>query len=326
MSDRTLEILGALSEDLDAPLLARRVGTDRLIVLAPSVPSQVLAALGALADPRIVAPFDEINVEGRPFALVEHVGFLDLYQLDTGARLLPGQALYLICRAATLLARAHEAGVAHGGLSPASLRLLPDGDLCIVGARGGSLASDVRALREIAERLLRVHELGELPPRLQGLLQEWPAEMPAVVEHLSDHAATALDLEGLRAPDPALYAHPLQGQQLKLEPAGPAPVPPKVRVAGIGAITLLLGLAGGFYLGWSPVGPLEVSVIGLSDVEITCEPIRASDSVLKLQAPARCRVTGERPSGEAFTGELDIMMSGRYVCRTTEGALRCDER
>ena len=141
-----VQVLGALGEGLDAPLLVETIPDKGRLVLAAAGSPELRATLRALGELRILAPTLVVQAEGRELGVFPYVAGLDLYQIDEQGRLLPGLAFRLVAKVAALLSVAHEAGMAHGDLSPASVRVLPDGEVCIVGFKGGEASADLMAL------------------------------------------------------------------------------------------------------------------------------------------------------------------------------------
>lgn len=320
-----VQVLGALGEGLDAPLLVETFPDKGRLVLAAAGEPALRSALRALGEPRILTPSAVVQADGRELGVFPYVAGLDLYELDDRGRLSPGIALRLVAKVAALLAIAHEAGIAHGDLSPASVRVLRDGDVCLVGFQGGEPSEDLPALRAIAEHLLRVQEAPELAGRLRALLESWPTTATKLVQVLDDHVSAIWSVPSLAPENPPLFEHPLAGRTVKLSIGAAPSAPPKVRVAGIAALTLVLGVAGGYSLAWSPAGSPELSVLGASQVQVDCDPVVREGARLGEQA-TRCRVIAEMSSGETLHGEVDMTVTGGYLCRPHQGALRCTER
>ena len=87
-----------------------------------------LAALAALRHPNVVTVYD-VGEEpgGQPFLVLEKVGGATLAELlSGGGPLAPDRAAGLFAQAASGLAAGHAAGIAHGDVKPANLRIEVD--------------------------------------------------------------------------------------------------------------------------------------------------------------------------------------------------------
>jgi len=87
-----------------------------------------LAALAALRHPNIVAVYDVgEDPQGRPFLVLERVGGATLAELmDRSGGLAPDRAARLFAQVAEGLAAGHAAGIVHGDVKPANLRVEAD--------------------------------------------------------------------------------------------------------------------------------------------------------------------------------------------------------
>lgn len=287
-------MLGALGGGALAPLLAEQSGggSKRLVVLTRA--SEGIEALAGVGHAGIVAPHEVVDTAAGRLAVTVFVPGFDLDELGE----LPAEvACAILQEVRGILDAVHQAGLAHGGLTPASVRVGPDGRVRLVGFRGGDPERDAVALEELAEVLD-----AELPS----------AAAPSVLGvYLAERGPP---------PSPQLEVHPASGMVLR--PGAPQATP-KARVASIAALTLLLGLGAGVFLRPVPV-VVEVEVPGASVVVVECPGIglRVEASGPRVRVPdaeGSCTVSA---SGGG-TGVLDVDRAGRYRCSDVGGQLRC---
>lgn len=328
-----VRVLGGLSPTAGAPLLVQRVISEPgYLVLVRPASIVVGARLRTLGSARLVGDLLITESGARTYAIQPWVGGLDLYQIRSRSPdgLPEPVALAIVAQIVGALRAAHQIDVGHGALGPESARLDSDGVVRLVGFRGGEPHHDVRALREVVIHLLGFDEGASCSAELQQLLDSWPVELDAVHLRLMDllpPGPTSLTV-GLVPPGlaPTVHPNPLSGQTLDLF-APPRPsAPPKVRVAGIAGLTMLLGLAAGWFMAPSAGVPASgrVSVHGATEVRVDCEPfVRAGDTV-RLDADTSCRVSGTMADGLRLHGEIDGSLIERYRCLPSTGALKCD--
>lgn len=103
--------------------------------------------------------------------------------------------------------------------------------------------------------------------------------------------------------------------------------PPKARLAAVGAVTLLLGLAAGILFGRATApGTVVVSVPGARAVGATCGDLTSKTRGAELALPiglARCTLRAEFEAGRIEETTVDAGRPGRYLCRPHQGGLRC---
>lgn len=115
----------------------RRVAVKRLSVPTTLTPTERRAwmaqiertaqAIGRLKHPNIAAIYDVGQENWQPFLVMDLLPGQTLRQRLREGPLPPGEAARVLSQAAAALDAAHDAGLAHGGLKPASVRLLPNG-------------------------------------------------------------------------------------------------------------------------------------------------------------------------------------------------------
>lgn len=142
------------------------------------------------------------------------------------------------------------------------------------------------------------------------------------------------DDEGLPV-DPIDRSHPLAGTVIDLDPPA-APAAPRVHVARIGAVMLLLGLASGLALApaRSPHAILEVR--GARHATLLCGEAKwvaqhATSDVLTLihpGGPALCTLDALTTDRQSALVDVDLRPGGRYRCGVTgpPGSLSCEAR
>lgn len=328
-----IRVLGGLTPDPGAPLLVQRVVSEPgYLVLVRPASIVVGARLRTLGSARLVGDLLITESVAKTYAIQPWVGGLDLYQIRSRSPegLPEPVALAIMVQVVSALRVAHQSDVGHGALGPESARLDSDGIVRLVGFRGGEPTHDVQGLRDLVIHLLGVDDGASCSAELGHLLDSWPVELDEVHLRLMDllpPGPTSLTA-GLVPPGlaPTVHPNPLSGQTLDLF-APPRPTaPPKVRVAGIAGLTLLLGLAAGWFMAPSAgvPAPGQVWVQRATEVRVDCEPfVRAGDTVL-LDADTSCRVSGTMPDGARLHGEIDGSLIERYRCLPSTGALRCD--
>lgn len=246
MAATRYRVIGALGGGGFAPLLAEAIFPDgyaRRVVLHRPGPAEAWA-LASVISPHVVAEEGRVETSQGRFAVSPWVGGADLDALLEGG-LPPRARAELLLQAARGLRSAEAAGVAHGALSGATLRVDPSGTVRLLGFRGAG-ASDREELWELG----RAGD-EDLPSELAALLSAPPASWDEAERRL-EALIPALPGPALaeRAAAPAevrLHPHALAGAELQEAPP-PPPVPARVRVAATAALTLLLGLLAGALL------------------------------------------------------------------------------
>lgn len=242
-------VLGALGPDLSDPLLAEaldaegqvceRVVLDRVRPLQPQRDVQQLGSAMAVTQRRVV------QVEQGTWAVVPFVPGLDLVDLrDRHPDGVPErEALTLLADVLWILRRVAEGGQHHGGLGGGSVRIGPDGVVRVLGWRGGTEADDCQALADLYELLCGAE--GENMAKLDA----WPSTLDGVAERLVTGSVSLRAWVGpiLDARPATLVDHPLGGVVLA-EVDTHGRLPDKVRLAAVGAVTLLLGIAISYFL------------------------------------------------------------------------------
>ena len=114
------------------------------------------------------------------------------------------------------------------------------------------------------------------------------------------------------------------------KPAASDP-PPKVRVAAIAALTLLLGVGIGVSLppvpGWfGGASSPSVAVSGAASLVVDCDPFEHGGEQVDFSQAVTCRVMAKMTDGTTAEGALDGSLTGRYHCDAEDGGLRCTER
>src|SRR5438067_1530621 len=142
-------------------VLARRFNDD--LTVRQRFIGETLAAAPLSAHPHTVTLYDVGDWEGQAYAVMDYLprGSLEERLQQEGAQP-PDQVIVWIDQAAATLDAAHEAGIAHGEVKPANLRLDAQGDVQLAefGAAGalplahGSPAGDRYALGIVAFELL----------------------------------------------------------------------------------------------------------------------------------------------------------------------------
>lgn len=89
-------------------------------------------AAARLNDPRIAAVYDVLDVDGRPFIVMEWVEGETLTSAVARGRFSPERALAVGADIAEALAAAHAAGIIHRDLKPGNVMLTPDGRVKIL--------------------------------------------------------------------------------------------------------------------------------------------------------------------------------------------------
>ncbi|MCB9680251.1 MAG: hypothetical protein H6733_02165 [Alphaproteobacteria bacterium] len=163
---------------------------------------------------------------------------------------------------------------------------------------------------------------GEVPAGEPGALESALAAAPdgATVGPLPGGAAP--DHDALRAAIaramPQVAAHPLAGTVLTV---GAPPVPraaPKVVVARVAALTLVLGLVAGWVL--ARPAPATGGAAPQATVRVWCAPGTTSST----GASSRC--TLQVWDGVRWrVAQVDTHATGLYDCRVREGGIACDE-
>jgi len=164
--------------------LARAVTVFTFAAGFPRVGDVVTAARAAsrLTDPRLAQVFDVEEDMERAYIVMEWAAGETLGDLVLQGPLEPFRAARLIAEAASALASAHAAGVAHMCLSPGSVRWSPTGEVKVVGLGIDAALSGICADDPIARdtqglgRLLYVALTGHWPGA------EYPSLPPAPVD------------------------------------------------------------------------------------------------------------------------------------------------
>ncbi len=333
---RRVRVLGGLAADSLNDLIAEVVaGPDAgaRVVLGPPGDPEVHAAVRRTASPILVAPREVLDTDRGRWAVVPWVPGLDLVTLrehhPDGVPL--DVAIAILLPVVRGLRRLAAEGLGHGAMGPSKVRIGGDGQVRVVGIRGGRPPADGPALRDLLEELLGLDEGLSAPEAARPLLEDWVDDPVALEAHLEAHHRP-LDLAGVVRPilestDPALHPHPLAGAELQARAAGDQ-VPSKVRLAAVSAVTLALGLASGVYVSGTLLAPATpvVEVPGATEVVVDCDPFEHGGARLDLTAATTCRVTARDADGRERVGRLDGSLTGRYLCEPDGGELRCTER
>lgn len=296
MSEVSYRILGALGPDPGSPLLAEAVISDLVwerVVLSRPAPAEVSSTLRRLHMSPIVAARRVLTTANGPFGLVDWIPGMDLDEMRAahGGPMDVDLVCFVLREVVEALQIARSAGHGHGALDASQVRVTPGGAVRILGFRGGDERGDALAVHRLACALAETDD-GDLPPRFEAA--SWPDQLEPLQALLS---GPEVDL-AVHVPDrpPQVHRHALAGQVFSERSASAASAPPKVQIAAVGAITLVLGLGAGWALsGW---GADIASGDGSDAVEMEC----------------------------AVPGDLDETAAGRYLCVRTEGGLRCSDR
>lgn len=237
-------VLGSLGEGSFAPLYAEAVFPDgyrRRVVLHRPAP---VAAYGLAT---IRSPYIQVE-EGRvrtPRGLYAVSGFVPgldsdmlVSQLGSGSGY-PRAIRDLAMGVVAALREASGVGVPHGALRASTIRTTPSGQVVVLGFRGGG-EDDLAALWDLVSTWLEVVG-GPRPGEVPSTWEE--AEARLMAWEVSGPSLSELNFPG----EPVLVDHPLRGAEWT-EGAAAAAAPPKVRVAGAAALTLILGLMIGLLL------------------------------------------------------------------------------
>jgi hypothetical protein len=176
---------------------------------------QRFAAAAAVRHPHVAATLEVLEVNGRPAALQEWLSGLPSSEWPFLAAA-PGVWYRLVCQAALGLSTTHQAGLAHGHLSPRSVVLTADGMVKVTGfgeppwladydPAGATAEADLAALgslaagwAQIAPRRKNAKPPRPLPEPLQAVLARLAADADdryrTAAELLEDLDAAGADL------------------------------------------------------------------------------------------------------------------------------------
>lgn len=313
-SELNYRVLGSLGSGLASPLLAELIqggqGTERVVLTRP-VSGELAGNLLNIPDDVVVLPRRTIQTERGTFGVERFVRGCDLAELAQEMR---GEHVLAVIRGVlAALDHLHRLGVGHGGLEASAIRVTPAGHVVLVAVSGGMPEDDFMALDECFLDL-------ELNDHLQGSFCD-PAWRKSRRTHPSP--AVAWQSEGSEMPDPRVGKHPLSGEGLS-ERVSDQGVPSKVQLAAVGALTLCLGIAFGWYLFRAPPERVPtVEVPGASSVSVNCPP--AMPRPVAGQIPG-CVVTASFPDGSTQRAPLGSSTSGAYRCTMPAGRLQCVEQ
>lgn len=227
--------------------LARAVTVFTFAQGFPRTAEVITAARAAsrLTDPRIAQVFDVEDAWQRPYIVMEWAAGETLDDMLSQGPLDPDRAARVVAEAASALASAHAAGVAHMCLSPGSVRWSPTGEVKVVGLGMDAALSGISAENPVLADLMGLG--GLLYAGLTGCWPgpEYPSLPPAPIADgqprsprqvlagvpavLSDLACQAMQLrvrgvEPLSSPEE--LARALRAA-VPPPPVPPAPVPPR---------------------------------------------------------------------------------------------------
>lgn len=178
--------------------------------------------------------------------------------------------------------------------------------------------------RSLHEALTAVADGDALPGWLDAVRD---AETVAEVARRLEGAPR--DPDGLRravamAREDRIVAVP--GQTGALLAVGGAPAaPPRALVARVAGLTLVLGLAAGWWLAPRGPDPAVVRADGVDQLQVDCGDVRTvsrGGAPLRLPPSSRCTVTLRSGRREA-SGPLDIGPARKYRCQVREGEVAC---
>jgi hypothetical protein len=245
-------------------------------------------------------------IDGQPWWVCPWVGGRDLSEWIANFDGEIPQAAWddVVRRIVHAVTALHEAGLGHGRLRPSNVRISADGSVTLVGVRGGEIDRD---LEDLTDLLLELSGDVEARQRaVRPIIDRWP--QPRALSA----ASTEADRDG------AVWPHQWAGRTIDAAP----PRLPKVQVASIGSVMLILGLlSGGFWA--HRTQPESTLADAWRSFELRCDDSETSPPIDVRTGV--CRVTAHLVDGTIVQSALDAPSRGRYVCRVTHGALRCDE-
>jgi serine/threonine protein kinase len=271
--------------------------------------------LTALSHPGIAKVYEHAESDQETWLAMAFVAGEPLStRIDSGTPLAAAEALDIIGQSALALQAAHDAGVAHGDLTTASLLIRDDGVVALIGfalASGATQADDLRALSALAHDCLR------------GALRSTP-DLPASVYDFvgwltnADRAAPPTDAADIGRTALALAASLNGRHRTKLVPnadphspmydtANAAPrydIADRKRVRNrlitLGAIVVIFGGALMFLVGRGGGDVTVPYVIGLplgqAQLSITSTGLRDTQVVAASGADSGGTVVSESPS------------------------------
>lgn len=211
-------VAGAAGPDGTGWLAAATDGSDRRIevhVVATVLDELTSARVERLRHVRhdhLPAVHDVVEIgPGRTALVVEHLPGPSLAELRSQrAPLSDGEAATVAIPVASALAALHDAGLAHGGVSPATVLVRPDGRPALVDLRGvlagaGTPDGDVRRL--VASVLAQVPDAdvhllaGPQAGSLRDALEELVTVGDVTAGHLVDRCFAVVAPEPVRLPD-----------------------------------------------------------------------------------------------------------------------------
>lgn len=311
-----LHVLGAIGAG--GPLLAEWLGMGQLprrVVLC-----RVRGHVPELPESSVVVPkLGTLETEEGRWWVEPFIDGIDGHDLAAGFPEGVPEAVVVAVLQPVVAALAALAPAVHGRLRRGAIRISADGQVRLVGFVGTrSDLDDVDALAELAGEWLTADGEADLPPGWAVLpvdLAGWTAflaeregaSLPPVVEDLADTAPLA--------------PHPLAGRRLQVSGAGERR-PPKVVLARISALTLVLGL---FIGGWLvPAAPAVVEIEFPPGIDVRCGDLAWSGP--RVQVPAGlglCEVSAWVDDKRIAGPPLDTRHPRLYHCRVDHGALEC---
>lgn len=218
VEDRTFRVVGAAGPDGTGWLAAATDGSGRRVEVhvVATVLDDLTAArverLGHVRHDHLPALHDVVEIgPGRTALVVEHLAGPSLAELRSQrAPLSDGEAATVAIPVASALAALHDAGLAHGGVSPATVVVRPDGRPALVDLRGvlagtGTPDGDVRRL--VASVLAQVPDAdvhllaGPHDGSLRDALEELVTVGDVTAGHLVDRCFAVGAPEPVRLPD-----------------------------------------------------------------------------------------------------------------------------
>jgi chromosome segregation ATPase len=192
---------------LAGPVVLRHLSEGQMAdAVRPDEFRQRFAALAGVRHPHVAATIEVLDINGRPAALQEWLAGVPSGDWPSLAAS-PGVWYRLSCQALLGLATAHQAGLVHGAITPASVVLSADGLVKLSGVGEPSWLSGADPNAAPADDLLALGRLAAgwsaLTPRRK--LARLPRPLPATVRAVLDRwnaggFATAADvLEALDA-------------------------------------------------------------------------------------------------------------------------------
>jgi hypothetical protein len=177
---------------LAGPVVLRHLADGQMAdAVRPDEFRQRFSALAQLRHPHVVATIEVLEVNGRPAALQEWLTGVPSADWPSLAAS-PGVWYRLSCQALLGLATAHQAGLVHGAIAPASVVLAADGLVKLSGVGEPPWLTGANAAATPAEDLIALGQLAAgwasltprrklaraprpLPPGVRAVLDRWVA-------------------------------------------------------------------------------------------------------------------------------------------------------